>query len=76
MKNILLKIRKRGLSVNYFTNLGAGCYFPKLECSESSSPKNRDVSVIYPNLNCYINIILYCMIKIEPALVPSGLNKK
>ena len=48
------------MSVNYFTNLEAECHFPKLGCSESSFPKKRGVSVIYPNKNEFMTIS-YCI---------------
>ena len=48
------------MSVNYFANLEAECHFPKLGCSESSFPKKRGVSVIYPNKNEFMTIS-YCI---------------
>ncbi len=30
---------KKRRNVNYFTNLGVKCHFPKLECNKSSFPK-------------------------------------
>ncbi len=36
-------------SVNYFANLGAECYFPKLKCSESSFSKRMEYQCNLPN---------------------------
>jgi hypothetical protein len=35
--------------VNYFANLGAKCYFPKLGCSESSFPRK---------MGCQCNLLI------------------
>ena len=35
------KKKKKRLSVNYFVNLGAECYFSKIGCTEFSFPKKR-----------------------------------
>ena len=40
----------RELNVNYFTNLGAECYFSKLGCSKSSFPKRRGCQCNLPKI--------------------------
>ena len=37
-------------SVNYFTNLGAVCYFPNIGCNEFSFPKRRGCECNLPLL--------------------------
>ena len=59
MGNIPLKREKRGWSVNYLVNLGAECHFSKIGYSESSFPKKKDVSVIYPKYNLFLLLFLF-----------------
>ena len=50
MGNIPLKIGEKGAECYLFCKFESGMLFSQLECNESSFPKRKAVSVIYPIL--------------------------